>query len=226
MKRVKKQGPPDSLNKPRKYYNILLASTTLLHISLTLLCSFGASLEDIDDFMGKYGDPSDNTFAAWVADQVDSTVVPVTSHREFYRRHTNPRWDRVSWSARPTKSPCDQYARWRTIPLISRDSVRNSFSVTPLPRDSTKWIIQIDGEPRTVVSSIEMEEGAPALVVNTAYAMCNPDREFWQEAVVSLLRCDCKYINTLYLCLLLLLLLLFLIASWLLFVVAAAPIYE
>jgi hypothetical protein len=110
----------------------------------------------------------------------------MSSHREFYRRHTNPRWDRVSWSAHPTKGPCDQYARWRSIALTGKDGVRDTFSVTPLAGIADKWIIQIDGETRTVVDSIEMEDGAPALVPDKSYEMCNPGREFWQEAVVSL----------------------------------------
>ena len=106
----------------------------------------------------------------------------MTSHREFYRQNTNPRWDRVSHSARPMKNPCAKSARWRAYALTSRDAALKKFSVEAF---GTKYLLKINGELRTVLDNIEMEPGAPSLALGIQYDMCVAQREFWMEAVVS-----------------------------------------
>ena len=106
----------------------------------------------------------------------------MSSHREFYRQNTNPRWDRVSESARSMKNPCAKWARWRTYALTSRDTPLKTFSVETF---GAKFLLKINGEPRTVLDSIEMEAGAPPLVLGTQYEMCAAEQQFWMEAVVS-----------------------------------------
>ena len=105
----------------------------------------------------------------------------MTSHREFYRQNTNPRWDRVSRSARSMKNPCAKLARWRTYALTSRDAPLKKFSVEAF---GAKFLLKINGETRTVLDSIEMETGAPALLLGTQYDMCAAQQQFWMEAVV------------------------------------------
>jgi hypothetical protein len=142
--------------------------------------SFGPSIGDITSFKQSYGTAAESTFQSWIFNQIRN--VPVTSHLEFYRRNTNPRWDRVSRSARSLKNPCAKSARWRTYALTSRDAPLKKLSVEAF---GAKFLLKIDGEIRTVLDSIEMESGAPALVLGTQYSMCAAQQQFWMEAVVS-----------------------------------------
>jgi hypothetical protein len=75
-------------------------------------------------------------------------------------------------------------ARWRTVALTSRDVPLKRFSVE---RFGAKFLIKINGEPRTLVDNITMEIGAPALVVGVQYEMCRAGQGFWREAAVSAL---------------------------------------
>ena len=143
--------------------------------------SFGPSIRDISSFFQSYGSPGESTFQSWIWNQIHN--VPMTSHREFYRQNTNPRWDRVSKSARSMKNPCARSARWRAYALTSRDAALKKFSVEGF--GETKYLLKINGEVRTVLDSIEMEPGAPSLVLGVQYDMCAAQREFWMEAVVS-----------------------------------------
>ena len=142
--------------------------------------SFGPSIGDISSFYQTYGNPGESTFQSWILNQIHS--VPLTSHLEFYRQNTNPKWDRVSGTARSMKNPCSKSARWRTYALTGRDAALKKLSVETF---GTKFLLKINGEPRTVLDSIEMEAGAPALVLGTQYDMCAVQQQFWIEAVVS-----------------------------------------
>lgn len=146
---------------------------------------FGPSLSEITNFGANFGDPTEaTTFKSWIIDQIET--VPLSSHREFYRRHTNPRWDRVSQSARSLPSPCNKFARWRTVPLTSRDYALKTLVVEQY-RDTGKFMLKVNDEFRTLVDNIEVEdsEGLAVIVPGNEYPLCNPGREFWQEAVVS-----------------------------------------
>ena len=141
--------------------------------------SFGPSIADITSFSQSYGSPGESSFQSWIFNQINN--VPVTSHREFYRQNTNPRWDRVSRSARSMKNPCAKSARWRTYALTSRDFAVKKLSVEAF---GAKFLLKINGETRTVLDSIEMETGAPALVLGTQYDLCAAHQQFWMESVV------------------------------------------
>ena len=80
------------------------------------------------------------------------------------------------------KNPCAKSARWRAYALTSRDAALKKFSVEAF---GTKYLLKINGELRTLLDNIEMEPGAPSLVLGTQYDMCVAQREFWMEAVVS-----------------------------------------
>ena len=79
------------------------------------------------------------------------------------------------------KNPCAKSARWRTSALTSRDAPLKKFSVEAF---GAKFLLMINGETRTVLDSIEMETGAPALVLGTQYDLCAAQQQFWMEAVV------------------------------------------
>jgi len=174
----------DSWNKPRKLItnckrpdNVSVETARLM--SFCIYTRFGASSQDISIFLSTYGDPVDTSLKAWITNQI--TSVPMSSHREFYRENTNPRWDRVSGSARSLVNPCAKTARWRTVALTSRDQPLRRISVE---RFGAKYLLKIDDKPRTVLDSIELAPGGPGLVLGTQYNMCPPGKEFWREAIV------------------------------------------
>jgi hypothetical protein len=80
------------------------------------------------------------------------------------------------------KNPCAKFARWRTYALTSRDAPLKKLSVEAF---GSKFLLKINGEPRTVLETIEMQRGAPALVLGRQYDMCPAQQQFWMEAVVS-----------------------------------------
>ena len=65
--------------------------------------------------------------------------------------------------------------------MTSRDAPLKKFSVEAF---GEKFLLKINGEFRTVLDSIEMEPGAPALVLGTQYDMCAAQQQFWMEAAV------------------------------------------
>jgi len=145
--------------------------------------SFGVSVQDVSSFLSTYGGPDVSSLKSWISNQISATNM--TSHRKFFRENANTRWDRVSDRGRSMKNPCGKTGRWRTVALTSRDSMKKiSFEAF-----GSKYLLKIDDEPRTLLDSIAMamEDTAPAIQLGTQYDMCKPWREFWKEAVVSVL---------------------------------------
>ena len=171
-----------SINQPLQCVCIEPCEKESSHTQVNYLFdfSFGPSFGDVLSFYQSYGNPREKSFQSWIFNQINN--VPMSSHREFYRENTNPRWDRVSPSARSMKNPCAKWARWRTYPLTSRDTPLKKLSVEAF---GAKFLLKINGEPRTVLDSIEMQRGAPALVLGRQYDMCPAQQQFWMEAVVS-----------------------------------------
>jgi hypothetical protein len=77
--------------------------------------TFGPSLDEIEKF-----DTSNLhlSFANWVKDQ--QTMVPLTSHREYYRRRMNARYEFASPVGAVTH-PCEQGTRYRRYLFSSKD---------------------------------------------------------------------------------------------------------
>jgi hypothetical protein len=125
----------------------------------------------------------DGSVKKWVKDQIDPSVSGLSSHREFFRERLNPRMDQVYFSGKGGPNPCEVNSRWRKFAFIAKDAVEgNKFMVTPLDtiEGGRSFVLIINGHPRTVVSSIELD-GDAQLAVNSEYDLCHPHYNFWRE---------------------------------------------
>jgi len=93
----------------------------------------------------------------WVKDQMDQTKTPATLHRAFYRKRANWKLTHESHSAGTVvpMHPCDQYSHWRDYAITTAEY---GFYFTILQLPSGKFLMSVDGEPRTVMD--EFNEGA------------------------------------------------------------------
>jgi hypothetical protein len=108
--------------------------------------SFGPTLESIEAFP--------NSFAAWVRTQQD--VVPLTSHRAFYREHLNQRSEHPFRMGATTEA-CDSGSRYRRFAITELDLFSELVILTD-PVTSRKLII-LDDQIRTVVETTTMTIG-------------------------------------------------------------------
>ncbi len=113
------------------------------------MTSFGPMFSEIAslDMGGNFGE---NERAAAVRAQMD---LPKSSHREYFRRNSNPKWDATTQNAR-SDHPCDPYSRWRDYAYIRHDKentitkeyLYTTFEQAPEDSDSAFTIYQADSE--------------------------------------------------------------------------------
>ena len=60
--------------------------------------------------------------AAWVRDQLDETVTPLTSHRKYFRTRLNPRMLEMGKFGRSGPKVCDANSRWRSFAFTRTDA--------------------------------------------------------------------------------------------------------
>ena len=113
------------------------------------MTTFGPKMAEIQSSAasGSFGDVER---AAAVRDQMD---LPKTSHREYFRHNSNPKWDTTTQTAR-TDHPCDPYSRWRNYAFtkldrehtITEEDLYYTFEEAPEDADSTFAIYQADSQ--------------------------------------------------------------------------------
>mmetsp|Transcript_8677 Transcript_8677/g.11498 ORF Transcript_8677/g.11498 Transcript_8677/m.11498 type:complete len:366 (+) Transcript_8677:714-1811(+) len=97
-------------------------------------------------------------------DAAPATGAGLSSHREFFRRHTNPRFEYpyVAGGAGPL-SACDYSSRWRSFALTERDGlvdfktgVSKYLSIKELngPGTGAPYVWMVEGMARTVTQTI------------------------------------------------------------------------
>jgi len=112
------------------------------------MTSFGpmsSEIAGIDESSGGFGEVKR---AAAVRMQMD---LPKSSHREYFRRNANPKWDATTMNAR-SDHPCDPNSRWRDYAYIRHDredtitgqNIYTTFEQAPEDLDSTFTIYQAD----------------------------------------------------------------------------------
>ena len=105
--------------------------------------TFGPTLEAIDRM---HGHPNAAiAFAKWIQEQQDE--VPLTSHREVFRKRMNARTDTASFSFGVTH-PCQNGTRYRRYAF----SVKDWEKYMDIETVGNKKILKIDGFVRTVVN--------------------------------------------------------------------------
>ncbi len=113
------------------------------------MTSFGPMFSEITilDMGGSFGE---NEKADAIRAQMD---LPKSSHREYFRRNSNPKWDATTQNAR-SDHPCDPNSRWRDYAYIRHDrrdtitsaDIYTTFEQAPEDSDSTFTIYQADSE--------------------------------------------------------------------------------
>ena len=86
---------------------------------------------------------SEAYLAAYIQEQMDEEITPMTSHREYFRKRTNPKVTHAARGGRPDH-PCDAHSRWRKYSFIRHD---REFLLT-----DTKRKLFIEYEPNEVAS--------------------------------------------------------------------------
>lgn len=110
------------------------------------MTSFGPKSEEISGLdVGGFGE---NERAAAVRAQMD---LPKSSHREYFRRHANPKWDATTQNAR-SDHPCDPNSHWRDYAYIRQDrrhtitsaDIYTTFEEAPEDENVTFTIYEVE----------------------------------------------------------------------------------
>lgn len=127
--------------------------------------TFGPTRSMINSW--NYSNDMTQEMRKWLQTQMDATQTPITSHRAFFRERVDKPMNKGASQYNRPRHPCARYSRWF------------SYSFTPEDYDSTfvvrawngQFLIEVDGVPRTVVSSWKSSENE-ALPLNEAMRFC------------------------------------------------------
>ena len=118
--------------------------------------TFGPTLTGINALSETSRDGQSPDFASWIENQMDPTPsgAGMNAHREFYRSHTNPRFEYPfpGGGAGPN-SACDVTSRWRKFALTERDGINslmtNMDKYLYITRKNGRYIYHVEGMART-----------------------------------------------------------------------------
>lgn len=117
--------------------------------------TFGPTMSMIDDWDYSADDLSAE-MAKWVKDQMDTSITPMTSHREFLRRRLNGELEEEEEDPEASRrqlfkvrNPCDAGSRW-VLYSFSADDKGQELTVTQLSVES--YALYVGGVLRTIVS--------------------------------------------------------------------------
>lgn len=117
--------------------------------------TFGPTMSMIDDW-DYSADSSSAEMAKWVKDQMDTSITPMTIHRQFLRERFNGQLEEdeedPSGSRKQmfkVRNPCDAGSRW-LLYSFSSDDKGEELTVTQMPDGS--YALSVNGVLRTVVS--------------------------------------------------------------------------
>ena len=83
--------------------------------------TFGATPTDLNlHDKPEMDNDSEAYLAAFIQEQMDEQITPMTSHREYFRKRTNPKLTHAARGGRPDH-PCDAHSRWRRYSFIRHD---------------------------------------------------------------------------------------------------------
>jgi len=93
----------------------------------------------------------------WIQSQMDPNAVPPTYHREAFRRQVGSamREGRASRTGAP-KHPCAPDSRWRRHSFTMYDHGKQDVKISIIP--DGRRLITVNGIPRTVVPSLQLEK--------------------------------------------------------------------
>eukprot|EP00986_Skeletonema_menzelii_P003357 scaffold1026_cov141-Skeletonema_menzelii.AAC.8 len=145
--------------------------------------TFGTTLADLDGW--NKGPVTKLSAADWVKEQM---LLPVTSHREYFRERTNPRLTNPVRIGR-NNHPCSANARWRKFTFSRKDGDHTGNNPKTFEASYDEAVdhvitIKLDGFVRTTVKAIGFEDITKTFEFNKEYLMCNLPQEevdgwFW-----------------------------------------------
>lgn len=145
--------------------------------------TFGTTKEDLQALMA-----TDNNFTQWVYDQMYN--IPMSSHREFYRKRTNPKFEFPQDVGTIGPTPCEKFSRWRKYSLTSRDTIQgrrtawNKFLTITQSEGIVGYIWKVDGQFRTITKEQPRFTDGTLLELGTRYRIPDPDGiSFKQDCV-------------------------------------------
>lgn len=120
--------------------------------------TFGITRADIESFQGDY---SDLAMAKWI--QKQQNEVPITSHRQVYRKRLNARREVATVQGMVTH-PCGAGARYRRYAFSDQDFGKN---LTIDIQASNRTVISVDGFVRTVVAGPVTNYSDPSMTIES-----------------------------------------------------------
>ena len=125
--------------------------------------------------------------ASWIQTQFDTTVTPMTSHREYFRKRLNPRSLEVYKYGRSGPHPCDVNSRWRSFAFTRKDAVMSTYDNTFWPmmlhnvtletktvNGNDKFLWRYAGHVRTMLNARPMLSDGTA-IPDGIYDVCGVD---------------------------------------------------
>jgi hypothetical protein len=131
--------------------------------------------------------------AEWVKDQAS---LPPTKHREYFRKRADTITDNnnIGDTAASIQHPCEQYSRWRKYAFTSSDNFKDFEVVNSVDE---KFMIIVDGKPRTIVDSFSDESGEMSGVGSYAFCTYPPSFTFETFSPVPVSNIRCVYFTLL-----------------------------
>ena len=142
--------------------------------------TFGGSLQDIQSLVS-----TGNDYHSWLNDQIN--VKPPSSHRAFYRSHTNPKFEYPYNTGAVSSLPCEQFSRWRRYAITSRDSLKERK--TGLQKhlevkyvSGVGYVFYVNGHFRTVTATRPtFFGGSPEIKLNYKYWIGTTQEANWRQ---------------------------------------------
>jgi len=129
-------------------------SQTTFGVTRSELDEFPSATTKADTDTNAEAQDLETSFAKWIQHQMND--IPATSHREFFRRRLNSRFD-VAKSIGMPNHPCRRYSQWRNFAFIELDYGR-TVAIKPVDRggggggdDDDAFALYVDGNFRTLV---------------------------------------------------------------------------
>jgi len=116
--------------------------------------TFGITRTELESF--DYNANIETQIISWVKNQMNVSVVGLTSHREFWRERANSKLHYTT-SVGITDHPCATNSRWRTN-AFNRIDHRDSNSVLQIVQENSGvFVLKTSGHVRTVVPQLKIE---------------------------------------------------------------------
>ena len=119
-----------------------------------------------------------DAIASWLFDQMDSDIIPMTSHREYWRKGLNGRQLSPDTMGVPNH-PCSAHSKWRRMSFVHND-YRWWMEKKLRILETGPFVIEFNGWTRTVVNNIVIDHSDyvnysfdPSIV----YSLCGSPEE-------------------------------------------------